>query len=53
MKALKPESSEMLDKYQKLAEVYAVLDRHVDAEPLVPKRSEARTKNGQCQRYQE
>jgi len=35
MKALGPESTELAAKYQKLAEVYAALNRPVDAEPLV------------------
>jgi tetratricopeptide (TPR) repeat protein len=35
MKALGSESVEITSKYQKLAEVYAALDRPVDAEPLV------------------
>jgi tetratricopeptide (TPR) repeat protein len=35
MKALGSESAEITSKYQKLAEVYAALDRPVDAEPLV------------------
>ena len=34
-KALGPESPELAGKYQKLAEVYAALNRPVDAEPLV------------------
>jgi tetratricopeptide (TPR) repeat protein len=35
MKALGSESPELTSKYQKLAEVYAALNRPVDAEPLV------------------
>src|SRR5258708_21669767 len=35
VKALGSESVEITSKYQKLAEVYAALDRPVDAEPLV------------------
>jgi len=35
MKELGAESPELIDKYQKVAEVYAALDRGVDAEPLV------------------
>src|SRR6202035_5954262 len=35
MKALGSESAEITGKYQKLAEVYAALDRTVEAEPLV------------------
>jgi len=35
MKALPPDSPELLDKYQKLGAVYAALNRPVDAEPLV------------------
>ncbi|MGB6944748.1 MAG: tetratricopeptide repeat protein, partial [Bryobacteraceae bacterium] len=35
MKALKPGSAELAEKYEKLAELYEALDRPVDAEPLV------------------
>ncbi len=35
MKELKPGSPELAEKYEKLAELYAALNRPVDAEPLV------------------
>jgi tetratricopeptide (TPR) repeat protein len=35
MKELGSENPDLIDKYQKLAEVYAALDRGADAEPLV------------------
>jgi tetratricopeptide (TPR) repeat protein len=35
MKELKPGSPELAERYEKLAELYAALDRPVDAEPLV------------------
>ena len=45
MKVLQPESPELLGKYQTLAEVYAALDRPVDAEPLVQQVLAAREKD--------